>query len=237
MPESVYISTGLLPSLHTDRLKPSQSQNYVTTDSQSASLSWCQAPIWVLRPDFYYCQIVAGLLMWSALSLTRERACRLHLLLVLASVVIFRSESRGRPGPLIYIPQEQGDPVIPPGIRLGWNKVEVTLRLTVIRSLSLGVEPHQIFITLIQLWSCLRGAPSLMIGRVCLLYMLLALVSAVFLGSESLGTRDHMLQSQIRDFPFVASYDSQGHGGDIRPRLHTGTCLVKIDTVKCLIYS
>jgi hypothetical protein len=24
---------------------------------------------------------------------------------------------------------------------------------------------------------------------------------------------------------FVASYDSQGHGGDIRPRLHTGYCL------------
>jgi hypothetical protein len=34
-------------------------------------------------------------------------------------------------------------------------------------------------------------------GRVCLLHMLLALASAVFLGSESLGTRD-----QICDFPF-----------------------------------
>jgi hypothetical protein len=32
------------------------------------------------------------------------------------------------------------------------------------------------------------------------------------------------LLSQIWDFLFVASYDSQGHGGDIRPRLHTG-CL------------
>jgi hypothetical protein len=28
----------------------SQSQSYVTTDGQSASLSWCQAPIWDLRP-------------------------------------------------------------------------------------------------------------------------------------------------------------------------------------------
>jgi hypothetical protein len=26
------------------------------------------APIWGLRPDFYYCQTVAGLLMWGALS-------------------------------------------------------------------------------------------------------------------------------------------------------------------------
>jgi hypothetical protein len=46
----------------------SQSQSYVTTDGQSASLSWCQAPIWGLGPDFYYCQTIAGLLMWGALS-------------------------------------------------------------------------------------------------------------------------------------------------------------------------
>jgi hypothetical protein len=46
----------------------SQRQSYVTTDAQSASLSWCQAPIWGLWPDFYYCQTVAGLLMWDALS-------------------------------------------------------------------------------------------------------------------------------------------------------------------------
>jgi hypothetical protein len=32
--------------------------------------------------------------------------------------------------------------------------------------------------------------------------MLLALARAVFLGSESLGTRDHILLSQIWDFPF-----------------------------------
>jgi hypothetical protein len=35
------------------------------------------------------------------------------------------------------------------------------------------------------------------------------------------GTRDHILLSQIWNFPFVASHDSQGHGGGIRPRLHT----------------
>jgi hypothetical protein len=53
----------------------------------------------------------------------------------------------------------------------------------------------KIFITVWQLRSCFCGAPSLTRGRVCLLYMLLAL--AVFLGSESLGTRDHILLSQI----------------------------------------
>jgi hypothetical protein len=36
------------------------SQIYVTTDCQSASLSWCQAPIWGPRPHFYCCQLRAG---------------------------------------------------------------------------------------------------------------------------------------------------------------------------------
>jgi hypothetical protein len=45
-----------------------KSESYVTTDGQSASLSWNKAPIWGLRPDFYYRLTVAGLLMWGALS-------------------------------------------------------------------------------------------------------------------------------------------------------------------------
>jgi hypothetical protein len=44
--------------------------------------------------------------------------------------------------------------------------------------------------------------PSLTKGWVCLLYMLLALTSIVFLRSKSLGTGDHVLLSQIWDFPF-----------------------------------
>jgi hypothetical protein len=72
----------------------SESESYVTTDGQSASLSWNKAPIWGLQPDFYYCQTVAGLLMWDALS-DELTSCRLRLLLALASAVIFGSESRG----------------------------------------------------------------------------------------------------------------------------------------------
>jgi hypothetical protein len=45
-----------------------QSQSYVTTDGQSANLSWNKATIWGLRPDLYNCETVAGLLMWGALS-------------------------------------------------------------------------------------------------------------------------------------------------------------------------
>jgi hypothetical protein len=86
-------------------------------------------------------------------------------------------------------------------------------------------------------------------GRVCRLQLLLDLASVVSLRSETRGTCDHILLSQIRDFPnlegqvpvfipprnrvaqlchqalcslFVASYDSQGYGGGIRIRLHTG---------------
>jgi hypothetical protein len=80
-------------------------------------------------------------------------------------------------------------------------KVKVTLRLTVSQSVSFGVEPpYLLLFDSYGLDFC--GAPSLTRGRVCLLYMLLALASADFLGSESLGTRDHILLSQIWDFPF-----------------------------------
>jgi hypothetical protein len=44
------------------------SESYVTTDGQSASLSGNKAPIWGLQPDFYYRRTVAGLLMWGAFS-------------------------------------------------------------------------------------------------------------------------------------------------------------------------
>jgi hypothetical protein len=82
---------------------------------------------------------------------------------------------------------------------------------------------------------------SLMKGRACRLQLLLALASAGILGSEPRGTHGHILLSQILDSPnlegqvpvfisprnkvaqlypqalsslFVASYDSQGYGGD-----------------------
>jgi hypothetical protein len=86
-------------------------------------------------------------------------------------------------------------------------------------------------------------------GWVCHLQLLLVLASAVILRSETRGTHDHLLLSQIRDSPnlegqfpvfisprnrvarlypqaldslCVASYDSQGYGGGTRPRPHTG---------------
>jgi hypothetical protein len=83
---------------------------------------------------------------------------------------------------------------------------KVMLRPTVSRPVCLGIKHpsggyEQIFITVRQLLVCWCGALSLRRGRVCRLQLLLVLASAVILGSESRGTRDHILLSQIRDFP------------------------------------
>jgi hypothetical protein len=69
-------------------------------------------------------------------------------------------------------------------------------------SRALSGAHDQRFITVWQLRPCFCGTPSLTRGRVCLLNMLLVLASAVFLRSESFGTRDHILLSQIWDFHF-----------------------------------
>jgi hypothetical protein len=109
----------------------SQSQSYVTTDGQSASLSWNKAPIWGLRQGFYYCQTVAGLLMWGALyngrtglpfTVAAGPRQRSHSWVPVprdSCPYVTASDSRlpqpGGPGSRIYIPQERGGPVILPG--------------------------------------------------------------------------------------------------------------------------
>jgi uncharacterized lipoprotein NlpE involved in copper resistance len=63
------VQTSLLSGeYHTNELTESESESYITTDCQSASLSWNKAPVWGLKPGFYYRQTFAGLLMGVALS-------------------------------------------------------------------------------------------------------------------------------------------------------------------------
>jgi hypothetical protein len=55
------------PNLNIAELQ-SQSQSYVTTDGQPASLSWNKEPFWGLRPDLDYCLTVAGVVVLAVLS-------------------------------------------------------------------------------------------------------------------------------------------------------------------------
>jgi hypothetical protein len=71
-----------------------QSQSYVTTDGQSASLSWNKAPIWGLRRDLYYCQTVTGLLMWVTLSDERTGHSLLFYLLNTSFITNFQGRRR-----------------------------------------------------------------------------------------------------------------------------------------------
>jgi hypothetical protein len=86
------------------------------------------------------------------------------------------------------------------------NKVEVSYVMTDGQSACLGVKhpsgaQDQIFVTVRQLWVCWCGVPSLMRGWDCHLQLLLALTSAVILGTKFHGTHDHILLSHIQDSP------------------------------------
>jgi hypothetical protein len=107
---------------------PKQRQSQSRSVGKSVLVS---SPILGPRPHFCYCQTVAGLLMWGALSHERRGLsfktaagpglrshCRVRVSLDSwphFTVSDSRLPKPGRPGPRIYIPQEQSGPVIPPG--------------------------------------------------------------------------------------------------------------------------
>jgi hypothetical protein len=89
------------------------------------------SPLRLTISIFFFQLSTCGYSPYVTSSLTKGWVCCLQLLLALSSAVILRSESHGThdhilqsqiqdpqpggPGPHIYIPQEQGGPVIPPG--------------------------------------------------------------------------------------------------------------------------
>jgi hypothetical protein len=72
----------------------SESESYVTTEGQPASLSSNKAPIWGLRPDLDYCLTVTVLFLWGALSDERSGLSFVYAA-GLASAVFLGSESLG----------------------------------------------------------------------------------------------------------------------------------------------
>jgi hypothetical protein len=106
-------------------------------------------------------------------------------------------------------------------------KVKVTLRLTVGQSLSLGVESHLGLMTRYLLLFDSYGL--VFVGRplwredgsvfciCCWSSPAQSLSGPILLG---VATIFHCLS--FENSHFVASYHSQGHGGGIQPRLHTG---------------
>jgi hypothetical protein len=105
--------------------------------------------------------------------------------------------------------------------------VKVIFRLTVSQSVSLGVEPHLGLMTRYLLLFDSYGL--VFVGRplwredgsiFCICCW--PFPALLFLGPSPLGLATTFCCLGFEISFFVAFYDSQGHGGGIRPRLHTG---------------
>jgi hypothetical protein len=101
-------------------------------------------------------------------------------------------------------------------------KLRVTLRLMVGQSVSLGVEPHEIFITVWHLQSCFCEAPLWWEDGSVFCICCWPLPAQSFLGQSPLGLATIFYCPSFETSLSIASYSSQGHGVCIPPCPHTG---------------
>jgi hypothetical protein len=106
-------------------------------------------------------------------------------------------------------------------------KVKVTLRLTVSQSVGFGFEPHLRLMTRYLLifdsyGLVFMGRPLWREDRSVFCICCWSLPTQSFSGPSPLGLATIFYCLRFETSLFVASYDSQGHGEGIWPRLHTG---------------
>jgi hypothetical protein len=136
--------------------------NYFATDDQSASLSSCRAPIWTswpttflfsvwqlrvsccgapLRARGWVCNLLVQLLLGLARAVTLgPKSLRTHDHILLSHLTL---PQPGRPSSRIYIPEEQGGPVIPPGTGFAFRHL---LRLAGLRWRYSNPSPHGVHV-------------------------------------------------------------------------------------------
>jgi hypothetical protein len=188
--------------MHTPRALfwlPFESESYVTTDGQLASLSWNKALVW----GFPSPVALATIIVFYCL--------RFETSIFVAS----------------YDSQDYGGIIRPhlhTGLSHSGSESGSYITADGSRSVSLGIKHpsgayDQIFITVRQVRVCWCGALSLTRGPIGRLHLLMVLANAVgFWGPSPLVVATVFYCLRFETSHFVASYDSQGYGGGIRSR-------------------
>jgi hypothetical protein len=133
-----FLSSQPLVKNSTDSTESQESESLHDWRFTANQFVLATSPLRLTISNFIFQLNTCGYSPYVTSSLTRGCVCRLQLLLVLARAVILGyftvSDSRlpqpGGPSPCIYIPQEQGGPVIPPGIGVPFRRL---LRLAGLR--------------------------------------------------------------------------------------------------------